>query len=228
MKRNQDYKNAALATLNGNWEQSIIASFILLVLSEILSAGIWGFSRLEIGDQEWKAPVMIVAFVLIVSIYLFLLACPVLVGFANSLNRMYCESDDRVLGNMKELSFDGMLRSSVAMLFMGLISFFFFALLIVPGVMASLSLFLTPYLLKDYPKYSVLEVLRLSRKMMQGHKMQLFKLQLSFFGWVLLNILTFGIGSLWLLPYMMTTMAAFYQDVKVEYLMKEGQKESAL
>jgi hypothetical protein len=44
----------------------------------------------------------------------------------------------------------------------------------------------------------------------------------------LLSMLTRGIGLLWLLPYMMTTMAAFYQDVREQYIMKEGQQESAL
>ena len=62
-----------------------------------------------------------------------------------------------------------------------------------------------------------MDTLRLSRRMMEGHKMQLFKLQLSFIGWILLNVLTLGIGMLWLMPYMMTTLAAFYQDVRNEY-----------
>ena len=73
-----------------------------------------------------------------------------------------------------------------------------------------------------------MDTLRLSRRMMKGHKMQLFKLQLSFIGWILINMLTFGVGSLWLIPYVMTTFAAFYQDVKAEYFMKEAQQESAL
>lgn len=228
MKTNQDFKNAGLAALNGNWKQAIVATFILLVLSELLSAGAWGFSLLDGGQNDWSGPVMLGAFVLAVFLYLFFLTLPVVVGFANAFNRLYCESDSRILANVKKLSFCDVARSSAAMLLMSLVTSFFSAFLIVPGVIASMSLFLVPYLVKDYPKLSVVGVLRLSRKMMQGHKMQLFKLQLSFLGWIFLNLLTLGIGSLWLMPYMMTTMAAFYQDVKAEYIKKEGLQGSAL
>ena len=99
--------------------------------------------------------------------------------------------------------------------------------LIVPGVIASMSLFLVPYLLHDNPDLSLIDTMRLSRKMMRGHKMQLFKLTLSFIGWGLLNFLTLGVGTLWLVPYIMTTLAAFYQDVREQYIMKEGLQEFA-
>jgi uncharacterized membrane protein len=52
--------------------------------------------------------------------------------------------------------------------------------------------------------------------MMQGRKMKLFLLDLSFIGWILLSILTLGIGLLWLLPYMYSARAAFYEDILAE------------
>ena len=52
---------------------------------------------------------------------------------------------------------------------------------------------------------------------MKGHKFDLFCLMLSFLGWVILSMFTLGIGYLWLAPYMYTTMAAFYEDVKADY-----------
>lgn len=55
-------------------------------------------------------------------------------------------------------------------------------------------------------------------RMMRGHKLELFLLHLSFIGWFLLCILTLGIGFLWLTPYVHSTQAAFYEDVKEEYL----------
>ena len=53
--------------------------------------------------------------------------------------------------------------------------------------------------------------------MMKGHKFDLFFLHLSFIGWFFLSIFTLGIGLLWIMPYMLTAQAAFYQDVKKEY-----------
>ena len=54
-------------------------------------------------------------------------------------------------------------------------------------------------------------------KMMDGHKMDLFLLILSFIGWFLLSILTLGIGLLWLIPYMYTSIAHFYEQLKAEH-----------
>lgn len=228
MKHNQDYKNAGLAALKGSWEQSIVATFIVIVLSELLTVSAWGFSLLRFDDNQWSGPVFTSIFVFVILSYVLFLVYPVVVGFINVFNRLYYESDRRVLGNLNRLSFREFSHSGMTMFLMSLVTSFFTIFLIVPGVIVSLSLFLTPYLLKDCPKLSAIDVLRLSNKMMKGHKMQLFKLQLSFIGWIVLNIFTLGIGTLWLVPYMMTTMAVFYQDVKAEYLKKEGQQGFAL
>jgi uncharacterized membrane protein len=53
--------------------------------------------------------------------------------------------------------------------------------------------------------------------MMKGHKMDLFLLWLSFIGWMLLSLLSVGLGFLLLMPYMQTTFAHFYEDLKEEY-----------
>lgn len=69
------------------------------------------------------------------------------------------------------------------------------------------------YLLLDFPKYSTKELLKLSIRVMKGHKGRLFFLQLSFIPLALLCILSFGIGYLWLYPYMNMTLALFFLDV---------------
>ena len=48
---------------------------------------------------------------------------------------------------------------------------------------------------------------------MQGYKLRLFCLELSFIGWELLCVLTLGIGNLWLIPYKRAAIAAFYRDL---------------
>ena len=49
---------------------------------------------------------------------------------------------------------------------------------------------------------------------MNGHKMDYFILNLSFFGWAILGIFTFGLLYLWLIPYMQVTFANFYNEIK--------------
>ena len=87
-------------------------------------------------------------------------------------------------------------------------------LLIVPGIVKGLSYAMTPYILHDNPEMSARECIRQSQKMMDGHKMKFFLLQLSFIGWFLLCCITMGIGFLWLQPYIITTEAKFYEELK--------------
>ena len=49
---------------------------------------------------------------------------------------------------------------------------------------------------------------------MDGYKLQYFFLGLSFIGWMLLCLLTLGIGFLWLIPYIQVTYAKFYLNLK--------------
>lgn len=57
--------------------------------------------------------------------------------------------------------------------------------------------------------------------MMEGHKMEYFLLVLSFIGWIILGVITFGIGMLLVEPYMMTTLAHYYEDLKEEGIKAE-------
>ena len=70
------------------------------------------------------------------------------------------------------------------------------------------------YIVVDNPQLGAIETMRRSRQIMDGNKWRLFVLALSFIGWIILGIFTLGIGYLWLIPYMTTTEAAFYCDVR--------------
>lgn len=70
------------------------------------------------------------------------------------------------------------------------------------------------YVLEENPEISGTEAIRRSSDMMEGYKMEYFILQLSFIGWNILAVCTFGILYIWLIPYMNATNANFYQYVK--------------
>jgi len=80
---------------------------------------------------------------------------------------------------------------------------------------------MVPYLLHDYPELTPREAMKLSREMMSGQKWELFVLDLTFIGWILLSILTAGLGTIFVEPYMSTARAAFYEDLKAEKLIEE-------
>jgi uncharacterized membrane protein len=95
-------------------------------------------------------------------------------------------------------------------------------LLIVPGIIASISYGLAFYLMADDPNIGVMEALNKSKKMMYGYKWKYFCLGLRFIGWILLGILSLGIGFLWIMPYISISFAKFYDDVKANFV--EGQQ----
>ena len=87
-------------------------------------------------------------------------------------------------------------------------------LLIVPGIIAALSYAMTFYIIAEEPALGPLQAIAKSKQLMQGHKWELFCLGLRFVGWSLLCVLSLGVGFLWLLPYMLVTVAHFYDDIR--------------
>lgn len=79
-------------------------------------------------------------------------------------------------------------------------------------IVKSLSYSMTFYVMVDF-NLSGTEAISKSVELMKGHKAKLFRLGLSFFGWYLLSSLTFGIGAIFLAPYVEATVAEFYAEL---------------
>lgn len=73
---------------------------------------------------------------------------------------------------------------------------------------------MTFYILADDKTIEPKEAILKSKQMMEGYKLKFFYLGLRFLVWGLLCILTLGIGFLWLFPWINTTIAKFYDDIK--------------
>ena len=98
--------------------------------------------------------------------------------------------------------------------FMGLFIMLWSLLLYIPGIIKGLSYSMSMYILAENPDMPALEAIDRSKKMMDGHKMELFVLMLSFIGWYLLCMVTFGIAAIYVVPYMSATLANFYNNIK--------------
>lgn len=85
---------------------------------------------------------------------------------------------------------------------------------IIPGIIVALMFSQAFYILAENPNKGIFECLEESSNLMHGYKWELFALQLSFIGWELLAVLTFGIASLWINPYQKVTEANFYLKLK--------------
>lgn len=96
-------------------------------------------------------------------------------------------------------------------------TFLWSLLFFIPGIIKNFSYAMTFYILNDHPEYSATQAITESRKMMKGHKWELFVLYLSFIGWDLLSFLTLGILEIvYVAPYRAAAVAGFYDAIKGE------------
>ena len=110
--------------------------------------------------------------------------------------------------------FDDVWTAFKAQLLVGVFTFLWSLLLVIPGIIKAYSYSQTMLIVAENKGISAREALNRSKAMMEGHKMDLFVLYLSFIGWVLLCCITFGIAYIWVGPYMQATLVNFYNDVK--------------
>ncbi len=83
-------------------------------------------------------------------------------------------------------------------------------LFIVPGIIKAYEYSMIPYLLAENPNLSADEAFSLSKQMTTGQKADLFVLDLSFIGWIILGLICCGIGILFVLPYPQAARAEVY------------------
>ena len=220
MKKNSELKNTALSALKGNWAPSLIGSIFISVATGVLMAPAYCANMASFGMPVFSAisPVVLKVFTnSSIFINIFLLY-PLMLGYTVAHNDLLVSGDARVTSNTIRHTFSGYLKNVGAMLLVYLFAALWALLLIIPGIIKGLAYSMTPFIIKEYPELSANQAIDLSIKMMKGHKFDLFYLYLSFLGWIILSMLTLGIGLLWVIPYMQTTVAAFYQEVKAEYI----------
>lgn len=211
MRKDQEYKKAALNVLKGNWAPAIVMSIIIFALVSLLVSpsviafvSPSAFSKIGTGGMCCAMG--------IICLMIFFVLLPFSAGYMVSCMHLYTEGDAKLIGNMFKATFSDFFRIAGAM-FLVYIAVLLGSLLIVPGFILICGLSMTPYILEDEPQLSAFQAIKRSWNMMKGHKKELFILHLSFIGWFLLIILTLGIASVWAMPYLSTAQAAFYRDI---------------
>lgn len=104
-----------------------------------------------------------------------------------------------------------------AMLLSDLYSWLWSFLFIIPGIVKSYAYRLVPYIVYENPNMTARQAIKLSEKMMKGHKWELFVFDLSFFWWNLLSVMTAGIvGIVYVDPYFSTAESYVYEAIRYE------------
>ncbi len=87
-------------------------------------------------------------------------------------------------------------------------------LFIVPGIVKAIAYSQAKYVIHDNPRLKGKEAIEISKRMTNGFKGKLFSMYLSFIGWYILVGLTGGILAIYVTPYVETTSAMYYENLK--------------
>ena len=193
MKSSKYYRGCARNNLKGNWGIAIAVSLTVLAISTLL-----GF-----------IPV-------VGTIASLLLVGQLAVGELNFYIKL-TRNEGVKFGSVFEGFGEGLIKNFLVYLLETIYIMLWSILFVIPGIIKSYSYAMTMYLKAKRPELGANEAITLSRKIMNGKKWKLFCLHLSFFGWMLLGFLTFGIGFIFLQPYMQASVTKFYEDAYAEY-----------
>lgn len=140
------------------------------------------------------------------------------------LNNLNAPADINLIGLGYKMNYK---RNVIAMLLSNIFIVLWSFLFIIPGIIATYSYRFVPYILSENPDIKPMDAIGLSKQMMNGHKWEAFVFDLSFLGWNLLGILTFGILNLvFVNPYYHSSSAAYYNAVKLQYSNSMGRMQS--
>ena len=236
MKYAVDFRSIAREVLRGKWMIAVIVGLIASLLGGLgtdgpevklnidMSGSNVSFEyadqtilstnsglNTELGAFLAGSAVYIALAAIVMAVLYFVLGSIVEVGYA----KFNLELLDGKEARIEDLFayFHNWQTTATARLLQSLYVFLWSLLFLIPGIIASYSYAMTGYILAEHPELTASEAIERSKEMMSGNRFRLFCLQLSFIGWSILCVFTFGIGNLWLTPYKQAATAAFYREI---------------
>ncbi len=189
MKTNSEIRAVAREELKGNWTNPVLATLIYVAICVAISI-------IPLAGR-------------IINLFV---EIPFGLAFVVALLLFIRGDKQNVINNMFKI-FANYGRTLSVSLLTAIFTLLWTLLLIIPGIIKSYAYAMTYYISQDNPELGADECINKSITLMNGHKMDLFLLDLSFIGWLLLGVLSCGIGLLWVIPYMQTSRAIFYEEL---------------
>ncbi len=242
MRSSYHFKKEALNALSGNWAKAILTAFIASLIGSTIAASNSNYSSNNSTDfKYWELEEAVPLFAILIMILLIKAVISIIIGGAgkfgyakfnlNLIDKEPCE----FLDLFSQLNRIG---AGFCMNFLiGLYTFLWSLLFIIPGIIKSYSYSMTPYIMSENPEMTASQAIAKSCEIMSGNKWRLFSLQISFIGWellcfvpaliiilafyfgttsatiLLLSLPLLFIGKLFLTPYKEAANAAFYRDI---------------
>lgn len=219
-------QNAKVLTKSARVSAYRITLIFMLILAALSLAedyvganeGVW----VQVGDMEilfrssylFSHPAFPTPVVLFVSVFVWLLGCVLSAGWI-----LYHLGVRQGKVMPYDTLFEGFSFAGKIILLnvlMGVFVFLWACLFIVPGIIAAYRYRFALYNLCENPELGVMDALSMSKQQTRGYKLDLFVLDVTFLGWNLLCVLTAGILSIWITPYIQQTDLGYFEAIKAE------------
>ncbi|MDF2988243.1 MAG: hypothetical protein K0R50_3753 [Eubacterium sp.] len=225
-----DLKNRAKAVLRTNYWKAFLISLVIAFATGGNGSGSsnGGRNSFENHSGVWNMPDISTGYVIAAILLIIAVASAVIVFF--TCLRIFLGYPLEVGGRryfIKSAQYDdnrgcftfaftgGRYKGIVlTMLLKGVKNFLWYLLFIIPGIVKAYSYSMVPYILAENPDIGASRAIELSKNMTDGHKMDMFILDLSFLGWYLLGFIAFVIGTFFVFPYHNATKAELYLVLK--------------
>jgi uncharacterized membrane protein len=217
--RLRDIKANAREALSGHWGIAILASIIASTFTAVggsvsfSNEGDVDFSQLgEFSSTEILTTLAVFGGIILLGLVLsVVISSLVSIGYAQFNIDLVEGNDPRIATLFSKGKQVG--TAIIANLLVFIRVFIGTILFIIPGIIAAFQYSMVNYIIAENPGIKAREALERSKEMMRGNKFRFFRLGLSFLGWSILVVLTFGIAGIWVGPYIEASFAAFYKDI---------------
>lgn len=214
----KEIRAGARDSLKGKWGTAILLNFIFSLAMIVVYAVSGAFSNM--GGPVGKINPVGAALAFVIAIGAVFVQAPLYIGLTSVFIKI--ADGDTPVANDLFSKFYLLLKATGTMFIAGIKVFLWSLLLFVPGIIASLNYSMAFYIMAEDDNVGSNEAIEISKAMMKGNKGKLFVLDLTFIGWGILSVLTFGIGYIFLAPYMNTARARFYRELSDSYMQNKG------
>lgn len=191
MLKAKDFRDGAWASLSGKWGICALTTLVYVLIMGVVTA----LSSIYVGY------VLEILLTGALTLGYSIVALTVVNGGAVNVGILFS-------------GFNQYGKSLVLWLTNNIFIFLWSLLLIVPGIIKALSYSMSYYIMAEYPELSANEARKESIEIMKGNKWRYFCLLLSFIGWYILCVITCCILYFWVMPYVQTATAEFYNSIK--------------
>lgn len=217
----EELKIRAKDVLRPSYWTAFVVSLVMAFLGGRGGGG-FNFQSLNHKDMGDMWPIFLAIFA---AVFICSLTLRIFVGYHLEVGgRRYFTQAAQGVVNMNFLGYGfkkGRYKNILKTLFKKAVLIFLWTLLlIIPGIIKAFAYRMVPYIMADNPLIDSDRAIRLSEGMTNGHKFNMWVLDLSFIGWYLLGVLACCVGVLFVMPYQDSTSAELYLVLRREALEK--------